>query len=175
MKILVISDSHGRDDRLGRVMDMHKNADALIFLGDGINDLVRADAELYGFTVYAVSGNCDGLFSFLGSKYPTELTLNLGGVRILAMHGHTRSVKSGIDGAMLAAEQKEADILLFGHTHSPINKYFPEGREYEYGKLSKPLYVFNPGSLQRSEDGRAHFGLIQIKDGNVLISSGTLD
>ena len=174
MKIIVVSDSHGRYDRLTEVMEMHRDADALIFLGDGINDLVRADADSYGFTVYAVSGNCDSVYNFLGNKYPTELTLNFEGFKILAMHGHTRSVKSGINGAVLAAEQKEADILLYGHTHLPFNTYLPEGQEYGYGKLSKPMYVLNPGSLRLSDDGQAHFGLIEIRNKNILISVGRL-
>ena len=175
MKLIVVSDTHGRYDRLAKVMQMHADADALIFLGDGLNDLGRAGAEEYRFTVFSVSGNCDGSNYFSSSeKTPSELTLNFEGFRFLALHGHTRSVKSGLDDAMLAAEQRGADVLLYGHTHSPINKYFPAGREYAYGKLSKPLYVFNPGSLKLSEDGGAHFGLVQIKDQNILISLGTL-
>ena len=38
MKLLIVSDVHGRHDRLRAVMDMHKNSDALIFLGDGLRD-----------------------------------------------------------------------------------------------------------------------------------------
>ena len=173
MKLIVVSDSHGRSDRLSAVMELHKDADALIFLGDGVNDLGRAGADNYAFTVYAVRGNCDGLSFFTAEQYPTEITMTFDGVKILAMHGHTRSVKDDIDGAMLAAEQKEADVLLFGHTHSMINKYFPEGREYRYGSLSKPLYVFNPGSLRSSVDGRAHFGIVEIVNGKVIASVGT--
>ena len=174
MKLIVVSDSHGRSERLASIMELHKDADALIFLGDGLNDLGRAGADSYRFTVYAVSGNWDSLSYFTGERYPTELSLNFDEVKILALHGHTVSVKESLDRAMLAAEQKGADILLFGHTHAQLNKYFPEGREYRYGKLSKPLYVFNPGSLRLSEDGRAHFGLIEIRGGQVLISEGTV-
>lgn len=175
MKLIVVSDSHGRYDRLDAVMKLHKDADALIFLGDGLNDLGRADADSYSFTVYAVSGNCDGFYFFASAqKYPTELTLNFDGVKILAMHGHTRSVKSGLDNALLAAEQAGADLLLFGHTHTPTEKYFSEGETYAYGKISKPLCVFNPGSLQLSSDGQAHFGLVQIRNGEILTSTGKI-
>ena len=70
MKFIVISDSHGRYERIGTVMDMHRDADALIFLGDGIADLDRADAYSRGMTVFAVRGNCDGQSFLQKSKAP---------------------------------------------------------------------------------------------------------
>lgn len=171
MKLLIISDVHGRYDRLRSVMDMHKNSDALIFLGDGLRDLLRADAYSYGFTVLSVRGNCDGI-SFLTAEAeaPEELCFNFDGFRFLALHGHTRGVKSGIDRAIYAAMSREADVLLYGHTHIPEERYIPEVTE-EYGK---PLRIFNPGSLGASGDGKGHFGLIQIKNGSILMSHGVI-
>lgn len=171
MKLLVVSDIHGRYDRLRSVMDMHRDADALIFLGDGLRDLMRADAYSYGFTVFSVKGNCDGI-SFLtpAEDCPDELCFNFEGFRFFALHGHTRGVKSGTDRAIYAAMAREADILLYGHTHIPEERYLPEGIS-EYGK---PLRIFNPGSLGASGDGKGHFGLIQIKNGNILMSHGAL-
>ena len=171
MKLLVVSDIHGRCDRLIRVLQMHRDADALVFLGDGLRDLERADVESYGFTVFAVKGNCDGT-SFLHpeSDPPAELCFTFDGFRFFALHGHTKGVKHSTNMAIYAAMEREADILLYGHTHIPEEKYFsPERLEY-----SKPLRVFNPGSLGNSEDGWGHFGLIQISDGNILMSQGKI-
>lgn len=175
MKLIVVSDSHGRSDRLAAVMDMHRDADALIFLGDGLRDLDRADAYSYGFTVYSVVGNCDG-FSYLrpANQSPEEITLSFEGFRIYMLHGHTRAVKNGIDRAVAAANSKGADILLYGHTHVGAEKYCPEGSEFPFGKLERPLWIFNPGSLGASADGKGHFGLIQIRNGSVLTSHGTV-
>ena len=171
MKLIVVSDIHGRYDRLISVMDMHRDADALIFLGDGIRDLMRADAYSYSFTVYSVRGNCDGI-SFLSpdENTPDELCLTFEGFRIFALHGHTRGVKSGSERAIYAAMDKEADLLLYGHTHIPEEKYLPE----QSNGYPKPLRIFNPGSLGASGDGKGHFGLIQIKNGNILMSHGVV-
>ena len=171
MKLLIVSDVHGRHDRLRTVMDMHKDADALIFLGDGLRDLMRADAYSYGFTVFSVRGNCDGISFFTNeSDVSEELCFSFEGFRFFALHGHTRGVKSGTDRAIYAAMSREADVLLYGHTHIPEERYIPEINE-EYGK---PLRVFNPGSLGASGDGKGHFGLIQIKNGNLLMSHGVV-
>lgn len=170
MKIIVVSDSHGRHDRLATLMQMHKDADALIFLGDGLNDLNRADAYSYPFTIYSVKGNCDG-FSFFSQGLPAEdeMTLCFEGFKFFIIHGHTRSVKNNMDRAILASRTKGADVLLYGHTHVAADKYIPED---EAG--NKPLRIFNPGSLGASHDGEAHFGVIEIRGGNILTSLGVL-
>ncbi len=170
MKLLVVSDSHGKYERLTAVMNMHRDADALIFLGDGLAELVRADAYSYPFTVFSVKGNCDG-FSMLqaGLSSPEELVFTLGGFRFFALHGHTRGVKHGYERAINAALEREARVLLFGHTHIPEERYLPA----DEGGV--PLYLFNPGSLGASADGRAHFGVIEIRGDQILFSHGVLD
>ena len=177
MKIIVVSDIHGRYERLLSVMDMHKDADALVFLGDGLRELFRADAYSYPFTVYSVRGNCDvfSVFSGYADGATDELELNFEGYRFFALHGHTRQVKSSITPAISEASRRNSDVLLYGHTHIPCETYLPEGTEIGYDTLKKPLYVFNPGSLGASGDGKAHFGIIQIRNGNILFSHGTLE
>lgn len=169
MKFIVISDSHGRYERITRVMDMHRDADALIFLGDGISDLERAQAYTRGMTVFAVRGNCDSFSPVLRDAPENELLLNFEGYRLFLLHGHTRGVKYSLSNAVCAAAEREADILLFGHTHEPIEKYMPED---DSCLRSKPLRVFNPGSLGASCDGYAHFGIIDIRQNGVLLSHG---
>ena len=44
MRLLIVSDSHGRYERLSELLDRQRGVDALIFLGDGLADLERADA-----------------------------------------------------------------------------------------------------------------------------------
>lgn len=169
MKLLVVSDIHGRYERLSALLDMHRDADALIFLGDGLSDLMRADAYSRGISVSAVKGNCDG-FSFFGEDAPTELCQSFGGYRFLMLHGHTKGVKGSLDAAVAAAVARDADLLLYGHTHVAQEKYLPEGSEFMYGALSKPLRVFNPGSLGNSGE----FGLIDIRGQNILMSHGKI-
>ena len=42
MTFLIVSDTHGRYERLRQLCEKYPNADALIFLGDGLSDLDRA-------------------------------------------------------------------------------------------------------------------------------------
>lgn len=169
MRLLVVSDSHGRYERLSSLLDRQKGIDALIFLGDGLSDLERADAYSRGISVFAVRGNCDFPSSLTRERASEEMTLCFEGYRLLLMHGHTRGVKYGLDNAIYAASERKADILLFGHTHECVEKYIPEGEEYS---LDKPLRIFNPGSLGASGDGYGHFGLIEIRKNGVLLSHG---
>ena len=171
MKFLVISDVHGRYERIGRLLSMHRDIDALMFLGDGLVDLERAGVYEMGVSVFSVKGNCDWN-SFLRSEcIDEELVLNFEGYRFLLMHGHTRGVKHGMTNAIYAAIEREADILLFGHTHEAIEKYLPAQSEYS---LEKPLRIFNPGSLGASGDGWGYFGLIEIRGKDILMSHGKI-
>ncbi len=164
MKLLILSDTHGRVDRLSRVLALHSDADAILFLGDGLSDIARSGIDTG--KLFCVRGNCDG-FSFNSNIYsPDELSLCFDGFNILMMHGHLHSVKSGTERAAEYAMKKGADILLFGHTHVPIETYL-SGDE-------KPMYLFNPGSLGAGQGGGSSYGLIQIRGGNILFSHGQL-
>ena len=61
-------------------------------------------------------------------------------------------MKSGLDSLRYAAEEQNADIVLFGHTHMPFESYM-DGRRF-----------FNPGALR---DGR--YGLLDITSRGVLL------
>ena len=170
MKIIVISDTHGNTRALRDLLALHPRYDALIFLGDGLRDVCGEDTR----GLVAVRGNCDFFSPDRELFAPSEQTVTFDGVRMLLMHGHEAGVKSGIERACARAVAADADVLLFGHTHTPLQKYFPEGSEFGSTVSGKGLYAFNPGSLGRPADGRASFGVIQIKGGQVLLSHGYL-
>lgn len=145
-----------------------KRPDAVVFLGDGLRDL--SYCEFGDVPVLAVCGNCD-TFTFFGKgNADDEIVMTLGGKKIMMVHGDRYAVKNGYGRIAAAADEKGADIVLFGHTHIPFEKYLPEG-ESEYGiVLKKPLYLFNPGSVG-GYDGS--FGSVCIKDsGEVILSHG---
>ena len=41
-KLLILSDSHGSADAVRRILTAEKDADAVLFLGDGLHDLEKA-------------------------------------------------------------------------------------------------------------------------------------
>jgi len=172
MKYLILSDSHGRRDLVRRAWQMHADADGVVFLGDGVADL--SVLEEMCCPLYAVLGNCDSrLFSFLdgGEQISQEQWMHIGEYTVLLMHGHRHGVKQGTDVAAVYAAARGADLLLFGHTHIPMEAYLPASEEH---RRKKPLYLFNPGSLGAPRDGRYSYGLIQICQGQLLCSHGNL-
>ena len=175
MTLLVLSDLHGRRDRAEEVLARHRRTEAVLFLGDGIRSLPYESCVANGRLFAGVRGNCDG-GSLFGDAYayPEELLLNIGEYTVMMLHGHTRSVKSGIGRAARYAAERGADLLLYGHTHIPEERYFPAGAELEGYTLTKPLWVMNPGSLGEPRDGKPSFGVVELRGGQILLSHGTL-
>lgn len=146
MRILVISDSHGRRDLVEKCIRQNSKAEVVIHLGDLVADINHMQFDFPDRMFINVKGNCDW-----GIDVPTTQCVTLEGVRIFLTHGHTQGVKYSIETLMSAARQNEAQICLYGHTHVPYNKYH------------NGLYVMNPGSLSEPRDSsRPSFGLIDI-------------
>ncbi len=143
-RIVVVSDIHGEVSAMRWVL-RHENADALIFLGDGLRDLhtaierekQRAPAAPRP-PVYAVRGNCDA-----GAPDPAEAVVCLGKVLFFYTHGHYYSVKTGTDPLAQIAADRGADVALYGHTHE---------RNLEVPLAQRPA-VFNPGALLNGSYG----------------------
>ena len=170
MTLLVFSDSHGRVSRLQEAYNKQiKKPDAVIFLGDGLRDISYCDFEV---PIFSVVGNCDMFSSFGGITAQEELVMALGGKKIMMTHGDRYSVKSSYTRICMAADRCGADIVLFGHTHLPFEKYLSAGN-CEFGvDIKKPLYLMNPGSIGSSPGS---FGILEITGGGqVLISHGTI-
>ncbi|WP_195987024.1 metallophosphoesterase [Clostridium sp. D53t1_180928_C8] len=114
MLIAVISDSHGNKTSISKIKKKISNAEVLLFLGDGENDLKEITKDFTG-EVYAVRGNCD----FEG-KYPEERIIEIRGKKIFMCHGHRYGVKYGYNSIYYRGKEVGADIVLFGHSHLPI-------------------------------------------------------
>ena len=166
MEILVVSDTHGRASRLAEVLE-RTNADTLLFLGDGLRDLSVVPEEV---AVYAVRGNCD----FMGLDTPDARIEIFGACRVCMTHGHRYGVKSTLTAAIRAAARRNADVLLYGHTHVPLERTLPAGYVVEDVVLSKPLTVLCPGSLGDPRDGSPTFGRLMIAPSGVLTGIGKL-
>ena len=143
MKILVLSDSHGNVENMHRAVEMTR-PHCILHLGDCVRDAEALHRLYPSIRMENVPGNCDW-----GCQDPGERLLELGGYRILMMHGHTRRVKMTTMDARYAAKECGADILLFGHTHYPMVD------------RDGPLYIMNPGSA--GDSLRPTFGAITIE------------
>ncbi len=131
-RILVVSDTHGRKDRLLEAILAQPQAKVVIHLGDGIREAEEMADRFPKLIFYIVRGNCD-LFS--PSHIPPLREETVGGRRLFMTHGHLYGVKEDLYRLECAARERQVHMALFGHTHRPLSTYH-EG-----------LYLFNPGSL----------------------------
>ena len=162
MKCLCFSDSHGYTYYMKQALLRHPDAEVVFFLGDGTSDaetLFLSDRERQWI---CVRGNCD-FRSYVGTREIEALErITLMGKRIVLTHGDLYGAKYGPDGLLRLAEKESADIVLFGHTHAPFEKYF----NTSHGGV----YLFNPGSIGASY--APSYGVITLTDGGVLFSHG---
>ena len=85
MEILVLSDSHGRVDHMVRAVEQFHPRQVL-HLGDCVRDTQALERQFPQLPVTMVPGNCDW-----GQTGEPERLLEIDGVRILMLHGHTSS------------------------------------------------------------------------------------
>jgi len=118
----VFSDTHGNRDTMRDALGA-KRFDAIIHLGDGVRD-AEAIARERGIPLHCVAGNEDG-----GCDRPERLTLSMGPVSALIMHGHRMDVTPyltpdeldrRINSMEALMELSGTRLLLFGHTHVPL-------------------------------------------------------
>lgn len=150
-KLLILSDSHNNRSAIERILRDEKDADALIFLGDGLRDLEQALTSYPKMRAYSVAGNCD-----YGALEPTDGLAAFDKVVVYYTHGHMYGVKYDLDTLAEAASARGADVALFGHTHVPCAE-----------KRGKVL-LFNPGSCGRCYTGPDTYGLLVLHEGKVV-------
>ncbi len=146
MKIAVLSDTHGNRSMMKRAVEKIQHCDVVIHLGDNVRDVEYLRSYIQR-PFYVVRGNCD-----FESKVPNELLLHVGGKKLLMTHGHKYNVKYSLMSLMYKGEEEEVDIILFGHTHIPMNEY------------NQNILIMNPGSVGNPRVGSSTIGLIEIKD-----------
>ena len=167
MKILVFSDSHGASDNIKKAMALHPDAEVVFFLGDGLSDIEPYLNLRPTCTWLFVRGNCDYTGSVLGFSAEKTASITLMNKKIVYTHGDLYGVKYGYDGVIRLAEERGAEIVLFGHTHVRTEKYIPT----ENGGV----YIFNPGSIGGTYGSVSSYGVITLTDNGVLLSHGELD
>lgn len=148
-KILIVSDSHGRENNLKKaVQNMGKHLDLMIHLGDSQRDPDRL-IGMVDCPVEMVRGNSDGMFTL-----PAAKLVEIGSHKALLTHGHRYGGSAGIPQMVEMAKANGADIVMFGHTHIPLLEQKPG------------MTVLNPGSISqpRQEGGRPSYMVMTIEE-----------
>ena len=133
VRLAVVSDSHQSQFWTERFLALanKQKYDAVFHLGDGEAE-ARWLAKRLEMPFQYVAGNCD-----MFSRVAREIFANYEGHRILACHGHLHDVKWGLEQLSYYAEERGADIVLYGHTHEALANYVG------------PVLMINPGALMR--------------------------
>lgn len=144
MKIILMSDSHGRDSMIDYLVEKYKeSADLFVHCGD-----IECDPHNYP-NMKIVAGNNDIYYD-----YPDMLLIEAASHRILVVHSH----HCGFMGNRMRylsnlAKDKQCDTVFYGHTHV-ANCEKHEG-----------VLCVNPGSLRYSRDGRKpSYAIVDIED-----------
>ena len=159
MKLLVLADTHLRtvpDGSMRRWLPPAAEprleaADVILHAGDLLDEGVLGRLRSYA-PVYAVLGNND---RDLVGALPQTLLVDLDGIRIGMVHdsgpaaGRARRLRRWFP---------DADVVVFGHSHAPINGPGEEGQ-----------VLFNPGSpTQRRAQPSHSLGELVIHDETIV-------
>lgn len=152
MKVLVLADTHApRRWRSAPQALLTPLCEADLILHAGDVCTVGVLDELAGFApVHVVMGNNDGPQVREWGATDT-LELDLGGVRVAMIHD---SGPTAGRGRRMRRRFPDADLVVFGHSHIPMDLE-------EDG-----IRLFNPGSpTDRRRQPHGSYGLLQITDG----------
>ena len=143
MKIVVVSDNHGRMECLREIPQLHRDADAFIHCGD--SELPAAALQGY----VSVRGNND--FAF---ELPDMKVLELQGQRIMIVHGHRHLYMGQPDMLISKARRQGCGLVFYGHTHV-FSWIRADG-----------IHLINPGSLSHNRDGSDPSYAVVTLEGN---------
>lgn len=149
--ILAVSDSHGRPEMLKVILqEFGPKADALVFCGDGTEDLNLFLSSTFIPPVIAlVHGNGDESSMKISKdnivlskiKVPAAITFNCAGTNVMVTHGHMFGVYYGTAGLENHAKETGASLILYGHSHVAD---ITEQKDYTF---------INPGSCSLPRQG----------------------
>ena len=151
MKVLIVSDTHKKNENYFYVLEKEK-PDLVIHCGD-------AEGSEYALTkaadcpVEIVLGNNDFF-----SELPRELMLDIGPYKVWVVHGHNYYVSMGNENLKREAVERGADIVFYGHTHRPVID------------MDDDVIAVNPGSLSypRQEGRRPSYAIMEMDDRDEL-------
>lgn len=130
MKALFVSDNHGDAAILTKIAAAFSDqVDAMFHCGD--SNLAPNDPAMAPFVT--VAGNTDW-----GLDYPARVVEAVGDQRILVTHGHAQGVNQNLLALSLLAQEDNATIAAYGHTHQLACELDDHG-----------ILLLNPGSISQ--------------------------
>ncbi|MGB4985113.1 MAG: YfcE family phosphodiesterase [Erysipelotrichaceae bacterium] len=149
MKIVVVSDSHGKIQILQDIYLKHQHeAQYFLHLGD-----IEAD-QSYVSDYICVCGNND----YFG-EYELERVVHIPQHNIFMCHSHQFFSSNRISGLVSKGKRLHCDIVCYGHTHV-----------FHY-EVKDNIVLLNPGSLYYNRDGSgSSYAIIDIENNQINIT-----
>lgn len=137
--LVAVSDTHRRTDHGldGRTLEAVREADRVIHAGDFYREAVLDAFEREARTVFGVTGNNDD--DALRDRLPSARVVGYEGRTFAVRHRHP----TGETGLAVFGREREADCVIFGHSHRPTVETAGE------------LLLVNPGSHAQPRGNRA--------------------
>ncbi|TQQ80851.1 metallophosphoesterase [Halonotius terrestris] len=148
--LTVVSDTHSTDGHKlrGRTLEAVREADLVIHAGDFMRASVLDAFENEARTFRGVYGNNDD--SEIRDRLPKVRTVEYEGFRLAVTH----TVRGGATALSLVGRERDADAVIFGHSHKPTVD------------LDGELPLVNPGShAQPRGNHKAHAEFEPSADG----------
>ena len=149
MKILLVSDSHRDVKYLYEVVEK-ENPNIIMYAGDHSSDAYDLNLS-FDIPVYIVRGNCD-YDDYTGVDIEEIQVDELG--KVLLTHGHLFDVKKNMNKIYAMGVEKNANMVIFGHTHIQ-----------HLSEFNNILFV-NPGAIINHEYAIYQDGKIEFKGGH---------
>jgi putative phosphoesterase len=153
MRLAIISDTHmprGTRALPAACVAELRAADAILHAGDLMRVEVLRMLEALGPPVHAIHGNVDD--DTLARMLPATRVVTAAGARIAMIHD--AGPRTGRL-ARMRARFKDADAVVFGHSHLPLHEQAADG-----------FQIFNPGSPTERRGAPEHtMGIATIVDG----------
>ena len=157
MRLAIVSDTHmprGNRSLPAACVAELRAADAILHAGDFMRIEVLRALEALGPPVHGVHGNVDD--ELLRRALPAARVVEAGGARIAMVHDAGQRTGRL---ARLRARFKDADAVVFGHSHLPLHEQAEDG-----------FQIFNPGSPTERRRAPAHtMGIATVTAGRVRL------
>ena len=160
MRILIVSDTHGRHGNLEWVLEQEAPFDMFLHLGDVEDGEYYIDAMLH-CRRHLLAGNND-----FYSDLPREKEIMIGKYRVFMTHGHMQYVSMNTRRLKEEGKRRCANIVMYGHTHKPdidlsddVIAINPGSTSYPRQSGRVPSYIV----MEIDRNGEAHFELKYVQ------------
>ena len=158
LRVLVLSDTHAPRRWRGvpeALLEPLQQCDLILHAGDVCEPSVLDELSAFA-PVHAVLGNNDGA-DVAAWGVPLTVLLEFGGVRVAMIH--IAGTKQG-RGRRMREQFPDADIVVFGHSHMPVDM------------VEDGTHLFNPGSpTDPRREPMGSYGWLEFDNGEITSHS----